>query len=166
MTDLSSAALRVSLLPDTPSPSGAAALHYLMPSIQILFSCPGSTLDIFLKFINLSGSCFYLIWDFIVKTQDQPHDCLYACIEMMTSFSSSRTSRKAVSLSQVFYKNAVYFPNYRLYQGDTPGDLNYSCISTVYYCFANVASDGGVFVSENPLAVFPRRRLTPVDIVE
>ncbi|ROV89173.1 hypothetical protein VSDG_08839 [Cytospora chrysosperma] len=66
----------------------------------------------------------------------------------MNSPSSSRTSRKAVSLSQVFYKNAVYFPNYRLYNGDTPGALNFSCISTVYYCFANVALDGGVFLSD------------------
>lgn len=79
----------------------------------------------------------------------QAYDCLCACIERMSS-SSSRTSRKAVSLSQVFYKNAVYFPNYKLYNGDTPGDLNFSCISTVYYSFANVALDGGVFVSAMP----------------
>lgn len=73
----------------------------------------------------------------------------------------SRTSRKAVSLSQVFYKNAVYFPNYRLYNGDTPGALNFSCVSTVYYCFANVALDGGVFVSEKiPFQCFRGKILT------
>lgn len=81
---------------------------------------------------------------------------------MMSASSSSRKSRKAISSSQVFYKNAVYFPNYRLYGGDTPGSLNYSCISTVYYCFASISADGGVFVSEsNPIAEPWRRRLTP-----
>lgn len=80
----------------------------------------------------------------------------------MNSPSSSRTSRKAVSLSQVFYKNAVYFPNYRLYNGDTPGALNFSCISTVYYCFANVALDGGVFVSTKTASSDSRHKLTLV----
>lgn len=45
------------------------------------------------------------------------------------------------------YTNAVYFPNNRIYQGDTPGMLNYSCINHVYYAYASVAPDGGVFVS-------------------
>jgi len=45
------------------------------------------------------------------------------------------------------YTNAVYFPNSRIYQGDTPGMLNYSCINRVYYAYASVAPDGGVFVS-------------------
>ena len=45
------------------------------------------------------------------------------------------------------YTNAVYFPNSRIYQGDTPGMLNYSCINRVYYAYANVGPDGGVFVS-------------------
>ncbi|ROW07860.1 hypothetical protein VMCG_03485 [Cytospora schulzeri] len=80
----------------------------------------------------------------------------------MNSPTSSRTSRKAVSLSQVFYKNAVYFPNYRLYNGDTPGALNFSCISTVYYSFANVALDGGVYVSEMPASGDSRHGLTLV----
>lgn len=64
-----------------------------------------------------------------------------------SSSSPSRTSRKAASLSRVYYSNAVYFPNHKIYSGYTPGGLNYSCISTVYYCFANVSTDGGVFVS-------------------
>lgn len=73
---------------------------------------------------------------------------------MMSALAPSRKSRKAISSSLVFYKNAVYFPNYRLYSGDTPGSLNYSCISTVYYCFASISADGGVFVSErNPTAI-------------
>lgn len=62
--------------------------------------------------------------------------------------SSSSSSRKAISSSQVFYKNAVYFPNQKLYSGESPGSLNYSCISTVYYCFASIGPDGGVFVSD------------------
>lgn len=45
------------------------------------------------------------------------------------------------------YTNAVYFPNERIYQGDTPGAMNYGCINHVYYAFANVSPDGGVFVS-------------------
>jgi len=45
------------------------------------------------------------------------------------------------------YTNAVYFPNYRVYKGDTPGQLNYGCINHVYYAFATVSPDGGVFVS-------------------
>ncbi|PSR79667.1 glycoside hydrolase [Coniella lustricola] len=65
-----------------------------------------------------------------------------------TTYPPSRKSRKAASLSQVYFSNAVYFPNHRIYNGDTPGSMNYNCISTVYYCFANVATDGGVFLSD------------------
>jgi chitinase len=50
-------------------------------------------------------------------------------------------------MSDVMFTNAVYFPNYRIYQGDTPGMLNYSCINHVYYAYASVSADGGVFVS-------------------
>lgn len=53
----------------------------------------------------------------------------------------------ASNLSDVMFTNAVYFPNYRIYQGDTPGMLNYSCINHVYYAYASVSADGGVFVS-------------------
>ncbi len=45
------------------------------------------------------------------------------------------------------YTNAVYWPNHRLYNGDTPGALNYGCINRVYYAYATVTADGGVFVS-------------------
>lgn len=69
----------------------------------------------------------------------------------MSSSSSSTSSpgrtRKASSVSHVYYANAVYFPNQKIYSGETPGALNFSCINTVYYCFASVALDGGVFVS-------------------
>lgn len=61
--------------------------------------------------------------------------------------SSSRKSRKGKSMSKLAYTNAVYFPNERIYQGDTPGGLNYSVTNHVYYAFANVSPDGGVFVS-------------------
>lgn len=49
------------------------------------------------------------------------------------------------------YTNAVYWPNYRVYHGDSPGQLNYGCINRVYYAFATVTADGSVFVSRfNP----------------
>lgn len=66
------------------------------------------------------------------------------------STSSSLKSRKAASLSNVYYSNAVYFSNRQIYNGHTPGSLNYSCISTVYYSFASVASDGSVLVTLLP----------------
>lgn len=66
---------------------------------------------------------------------------------MSYSSPSSRKSRKAASLSNVYYSNAVYFPNRQIYNGHTPGSLNYSCISTVYYSFATVTADGSVLVN-------------------
>lgn len=66
--------------------------------------------------------------------------------DMSGSPSSLRKSRMA-SASNVLYTNAVYWPNHRVYNGDTPGALNYGCINRVYYAFANVTADGGVFVS-------------------
>lgn len=60
---------------------------------------------------------------------------------------SSRKSKFASSVARVMYANAVYFPNHRIYQGETPGMLNYGCISHVYYAHANVSPDGSVFVS-------------------
>jgi chitinase len=62
----------------------------------------------------------------------------------------SRKSRLA-SLSHVMYTNAVYFPNYCVYNGDTPGQLNYACINRVYYAYASVGADGHVFVSLPPI---------------
>ncbi|KAL2271030.1 hypothetical protein VTJ83DRAFT_401 [Remersonia thermophila] len=59
----------------------------------------------------------------------------------------SRKSRLA-SLSHVMYTNAVYFPNSRVYNGDTPGQLNYGCINRVYYAYANVTANGDVFLSD------------------
>ncbi|KAI1392957.1 glycoside hydrolase family 18 protein [Hypoxylon trugodes] len=65
----------------------------------------------------------------------------------MSSSSSSRR-RKTSSTSNVMFTNAVYFPNYKIYSGATPGMMNYSCINHVYYAFANVAADGSVFLSD------------------
>lgn len=65
---------------------------------------------------------------------------------MTSSSSSTRRSRKAASLSHVYYANAVYFPNHHIYNGESPGALNYSCVNTVFYCFASIAPDGGVYV--------------------
>ncbi|KAK3300187.1 glycoside hydrolase [Chaetomium fimeti] len=56
----------------------------------------------------------------------------------------SSSSRKA----HFMHTNAVYWPNYRVYNGDTPGQLNYGCINRVHYAFANVTADGGVFLSD------------------
>ncbi|KAL2199085.1 glycoside hydrolase family 18 protein [Corynascus similis CBS 632.67] len=50
--------------------------------------------------------------------------------------------------SPFMYTNAVYWPNYRIYNGDTPGQLNYGCINRVYYAFASVTAGGGVFLSD------------------
>ncbi|RDW82659.1 chitinase-2 [Coleophoma cylindrospora] len=44
--------------------------------------------------------------------------------------------------------NAVYYPNYRVYREDTPASMNLSCISHVFYAFANVAPDGGVVLGD------------------
>ncbi len=57
----------------------------------------------------------------------------------------SRKSR--ASRSNIMFTNAVYFPNHSLYEGRTPAMLNYSCISLVYYAFAEVTPNGQVFVS-------------------
>ncbi|KAL3425342.1 glycosyl hydrolase family 18 protein [Phlyctema vagabunda] len=45
--------------------------------------------------------------------------------------------------------NAVYYPNYRVYRGETPATLNFGCISHVFYAFANVAPDGGVVLGDD-----------------
>ncbi|KAI7917766.1 vacuolar protein sorting 53 [Pyricularia oryzae] len=66
----------------------------------------------------------------------------------MSSSSASRKSRKSRSGSSVMYTNAVYFPNHHIYKGDTPGQLNYSCISHVFYAHAQVSSDGSVLLSD------------------
>ncbi|KAI6084929.1 glycoside hydrolase family 18 protein [Hypoxylon rubiginosum] len=65
----------------------------------------------------------------------------------MSSSSSSRR-RKTASTSSVMFTNAVYFPNFKIYNGATPGMMNYSCVNHVYYAFANVAADGSVFLSD------------------
>ncbi|KAI0178991.1 glycoside hydrolase family 18 protein [Hypoxylon sp. FL1284] len=62
--------------------------------------------------------------------------------------SSSSRRRKTASMSSVMFTNAVYFPNYKIYGGATPGMMNYGCINHVYYSFANVAADGSVFLSD------------------
>lgn len=56
----------------------------------------------------------------------------------------------ATSVANVMFTNAVYFPNFKIYSGATPGMLNYGCISHVFYAFASVAIDGSVFVSRVP----------------
>jgi chitinase len=52
------------------------------------------------------------------------------------------------------FTNAVYFPNYALYNGDTPAQLNYSCISLVYYAFARVTEAGHIVVGISPSSYF------------
>lgn len=53
------------------------------------------------------------------------------------------------------YTNAVYFPSSRVYQGDTPASLNYSCINRVYYAYASIGADGSVFVSPLIIRFYP-----------
>lgn len=60
---------------------------------------------------------------------------------------SSGRKRIAASVANLMFTNAVYFPNHGIHEGATPGMVNYSCISHVYYAFASVAADGSVFVS-------------------
>jgi chitinase len=50
------------------------------------------------------------------------------------------------SISNLTRVNAVYYPNYRVYRGETPATLNYNCISHVFYAFAHVSTDGIVSV--------------------
>lgn len=49
--------------------------------------------------------------------------------------------------AEIMSVNAVYYPNYRAYRGETPATLNYKCISHVYYAYAHVNADGFVFAS-------------------
>lgn len=49
---------------------------------------------------------------------------------------------------QPTFKNAVYYPNWRVYRGDTPATLNLSNISHVFYAFAHVGTDGSVNLSD------------------
>lgn len=66
---------------------------------------------------------------------------------------SSSRRRIATSVANVMFTNAVYFPNFKIYSGATPGMLNYGCISHVFYAFASVAIDGSVFVSRVPQCI-------------
>jgi chitinase len=50
-------------------------------------------------------------------------------------------------MAGVMYTNAIYFPSSSMYQGVTPGMMNYGCVNHVYYAFAGVSPDGSVFVS-------------------
>ncbi|PSS08652.1 glycoside hydrolase family 18 protein [Amorphotheca resinae ATCC 22711] len=61
-----------------------------------------------------------------------------------------RPSQPAVaeSISNLMFKNAVYYPNYRVYRGETPASMNYNCISHVFYAFAHLSPDGGIFLSD------------------
>lgn len=60
---------------------------------------------------------------------------------------SSARPRLISSMADVMYTNAVYFLNQRIHRGDSPGMLNFSCVNHVYYAYASVGQDGGVFVS-------------------
>ena len=59
----------------------------------------------------------------------------------------SALSSSLADMSDTRKVNAVYYPNYRVYRGETPATLNYECIDRVYYAFANLNSDGHVSVS-------------------
>lgn len=88
----------------------------------------------------------YLVYLFFGKALPTGRESVYT----MTSRSRHHNSRIATSVARVMYTNAVYFPNNRIYQGDTPALLNYSCVNRVYYAYASIGSDGGVFVSSLP----------------
>ncbi|CAK7208007.1 hypothetical protein SEUCBS139899_010841 [Sporothrix eucalyptigena] len=61
--------------------------------------------------------------------------------------SSSRRFRP--SQSTIMYTNAVYFPSNAVYSGHTPAQLNYSCISLVYYAYAHVSEAGHVYLGDD-----------------
>ncbi|KAI9899162.1 hypothetical protein N3K66_005623 [Trichothecium roseum] len=61
---------------------------------------------------------------------------------------SPKKPKLSASMANVSYTNAVYFPNDRIYKGDTPGQLNYGCVNQVYYAYAAVSPDGSVFLSD------------------
>lgn len=67
--------------------------------------------------------------------------------------SSSSSRRRKASVAGIGYTNAVYFPSSKIYQGATPGMMNYKCINHVYYAFANVGPDGSVFVRSSYLVL-------------
>ena len=46
------------------------------------------------------------------------------------------------------FANAVYFPSYHIYRGDTPGQMNYNCISHVFYAHAQISTDGSVLLGD------------------
>lgn len=79
-----------------------------------------------------------------------------ACAVMSVS-SSSHKSRMAASVANVMFVNAVYFPNHKIYEGYTPGGMNYRCISHVYYAFATIGEDGAVLVSDPLYALMAKR---------
>ncbi|KAL8311291.1 hypothetical protein RB597_002071 [Gaeumannomyces tritici] len=67
---------------------------------------------------------------------------------MSSSSSSSRKTRKSHGGSSVMFANAVYFPSYYIYRGSTPGQMNYNCISHVYYAHAQISADGSVLLGD------------------
>ncbi|KXJ86943.1 glycoside hydrolase superfamily [Microdochium bolleyi] len=62
--------------------------------------------------------------------------------------STSSARRRKASVAGIGYTNAVYFPSSKIYQGATPGMMNYKCINHVYYAFASVAADGTVYLGD------------------
>lgn len=71
----------------------------------------------------------------------------------MSSHTQAHSSSIESSFARIMYTNAVYFLSSRVYLGDTPGMLNYRCINRVYYAYAEVGLDGGVYVSFPALLV-------------
>ncbi|KAG6016930.1 hypothetical protein E4U54_000091 [Claviceps lovelessii] len=66
----------------------------------------------------------------------------------MSSHTQAHSSSIESSFARIMYTNAVYFLSSRVYLGDTPGMLNYRCINRVYYAYAEVGLDGGVYLGD------------------
>ena len=49
--------------------------------------------------------------------------------------------------NDIVWKNAVYYPSWRVYRGETPAIMDYRYISHVFYAFAHLEPDGGILVS-------------------
>ncbi|KAF7503070.1 hypothetical protein GJ744_004352 [Endocarpon pusillum] len=63
--------------------------------------------------------------------------------EMTTTTSQPTDQRKITN-----FVNAVYYPNWRVYNGQTPNNLNLDNVSHVFYAFAHLDKDGSVTLSD------------------
>ncbi|EPQ63467.1 Bgt-939 [Blumeria graminis f. sp. tritici] len=59
-----------------------------------------------------------------------------------------KLSTVTVDVGRQSWINAIYYPNWAVYCGETPASLNYACVSHVFYAFAHVDVEGKIFLSD------------------